>query len=302
MALKINQVPRPQEKLPKIATGCINIIGNKTLQLMPLQNTIIRTEGIMGFNDEFKQELNISINESEELILNISGNGIMPMLIISKPILPLLEQDTFEITEEYRLLQKIYYLEMFKSITEQDEAYPKTMDEEENSLQEVQSFNTDLTILSSETNYGSESFRTSVDIKREQRFFRLIQTYILVNNNEDLPNSTLLEQLLQTEKFLNHLRYNSASGSILTRLYENYLQQRNSYDDKSPINLKYFTIQSLPFQLRTNILDMGKVYLNQYSKFVFKLEFIGAPGELIAAARCALKIPGLRVDFEILGK
>ncbi|XP_065356796.1 uncharacterized protein LOC135951140 [Calliphora vicina] len=296
IALKINKVPRPLEKLPKLATGYINIIENKTLQLMPLQNTTIRTEGIMGFNEEFKQELNIIINESEELILNISGHGIMPMFIISKPLLPLLEQDPFEITEEYRLLQKIFYLEMFKSITEQDEGYPKTMDEEENSLQDIQSFEAD----SSETEYGSESARTSGDIKREQRFFRLIKTYILVNNNEDLPNSRILEQLLQTEKFLNHLRHNSVSCSILSRLYENYLLQRNSYDDKIAINLKHFTIQSLPFQLRTHILDMDKVYLNQYSKLMFELEFIGAPGELIAAARCALKIPGLTVDLEIV--
>ncbi|KNC22402.1 hypothetical protein FF38_04659, partial [Lucilia cuprina] len=297
VSIKIKQDQKNLNKLPRIALGHINIKVNKMLQLLPFQTTNIRTEGTMGFNEEFKQNLKIIVNENEELILKINGHGIMPILIISKPLLPLAPQDQLEISEEYHLLKKLFYLEIFKSITEKDDDYLKGLNEEGNVLQEIPSFSTDL----SEMENSSETAETLINLKREQRFFNLIQTYILVNNNEDLPNSTVLEQLLQTEKFINQLRVNTENCSILNSLYQNYLQHQKNSQDQMRINLKHFTIQSLPFELRTNILDMGKVYLNQYFKFVLKLEFIG-PGELGAAVRSVVKIPGLTIDLEVVDK
>lgn len=245
----------------------------------------------MGFNEEFKRELIINVNDSEELILKLTGQGIMPMLIMSKPSLSLEQQHSYEIIEEYCWLQRLYYFETFKTYTEKDEEIFNTMQEEENKMHDIKNVLNDLSLLSSESEKEFEIAGPSLNL------FKLMQTYIFVNY-EDVPNSIILEQLLQTEKFLNHLRHNPETCSHLSRLYQNYLLHHKSLENKIPIYLKHVTIQPLPFQLKTYVLDMGKVYLNQYSKFHFTLEFLG-PGELLAAIRTAIKIPGLTVDFEI---
>ncbi|KAI9584077.1 hypothetical protein GQX74_010412 [Glossina fuscipes] len=134
--------------------------------------------------------------------------------------------------------------------------------------------------------------------EEEKAMYFILQEYVLINNNEELPNNTILDQLLETEKFLNRLRYSKETCVMLKNVYQNYLISRNTYKEKLPPNLKSFTTQPLPFELRERILDLGDLHLNQYRKVKLGLEFYG-PGKLIASARTALKIPGLVVDFEL---
>lgn len=248
----------------------------------------------MGFNEEFQGDLMININESEKIKLKLKGQGQMPMFIISTPTLTQMAQDPLEIIEEYQFLQKIFYFEMYKGITENEEDFVGNLEEQEYNLKEIKSFLTDLTSLTTESDYDSEK-----EIKKDLHFFRLMQSYVVINNNQDLPNISILEQQIQTEKFLQQLCFNSESCFILNQIYLNFTQQQKSYDATKPLNLKHFIIEHLPFQTRINILDMGRIYLNQFTKFSFKMEFLG-PGKLIAAVRCEIKIPGLVVDMEIL--
>ncbi|KAM7351072.1 uncharacterized protein ACRADG_004056 [Cochliomyia hominivorax] len=293
ITVKIQQIFRMQENLPKIVKGYVQTLENKTSLLKAQQSTSISFEGIMGFNGEFEHDFAVNINDSQDVVIKFRGQGLMPMLIMTKPKLPLNTQESFEIIEEYNLLQKIYYFEMFKIFREMEEDQFDGKQEEGADLKKKKNSSDNLSLTISGTDIDS-----LMEEGRDERFFRLIQTYVLIQNNEDLPSYGILEQQLQTKKFVKQLHYNTESLTILNQLHQNYLTQRNGFEEMKAINLKYFTIEPLPFHTRGYLLDMENVYMNQFRKFSFQIEFLG-PGKLLAAARNEIQIPGLMVDFEI---
>lgn len=297
---KIDHVATPQDQLPKFASGYVKMLNKKIIELPAFESTVIHFEGAMGFSDEFRRELRIVINDGEELTLRLRGHGVMPMLALANRKLSHVKQKLIEVIEEYRLLQKIYYFEIFKPITEIDDDLPETTGEED-ILHKVMSLMTETPLVSMSDSHTSSESRSSEMAEKELRFFRLLKTYVLVNINEELPNSKVLEQLVETEKFLNHLRFNSETAYLLNMVHQNYLRLRQCHDEKVPLNLKHFTTQPLPFQLKGSILRMDKLYMNQFSKFTITLEFFG-PGKLIASVRSAIKIPGLVIDFKVIEK
>lgn len=284
IVLSIENSQKPDEGLPKIAAGYAQLITKRDIRIPAFASSLIKVEGVLGFSEEFVRDLKIVINNGEEILLRVKGHGILPMLTIIARDIEFVEQHQLEIIEEYELLRKIYYFEIFKAITIQDEDLDKDAEEEGR-------------IVHASSSQAVESESEWVTEEEEAMYF-ILQEYVLVNNNGELPNDTVLNQLLETEKFLNRLRYSKETCVMLNNVYQNDLISRNTYKDKLPPNLKSFTTQPLPFELRARILDVGDLYLNQYRKVKLELEFCG-PGKLIASARTALKIPGLVVDFEL---
>lgn len=287
--------------LTKLASGYLNVIGDRKLYLPPYKSTTLKVKGIMGLNEEFKNDLRIVVNGGEELTVKFNGHGVMPMLAICKPKLKFAYQSQREIIEEYFLLQKIYYFDIFKPITEKEFDNLKGGDEEGTETFNVDGCLSTLSEPSEEADRESRASRSTAAKSKDICFFMLLRTYVMIENNENLPNSIILYQLLQTEKFVNYLRVNKDLSSFLGLVYQNYLLHQKSYDAKMPTNLKHFTIQPLPFYMTPLILDMGQMYFNQYRKLVLVFEFLG-PGKLIAACRSIVKIPGLTVDFGITEK
>uniref|UniRef100_A0A1A9VXN7 Uncharacterized protein n=1 Tax=Glossina austeni TaxID=7395 RepID=A0A1A9VXN7_GLOAU len=284
IVLSIEKSQKPDDGLPKIAAGYAQLITNRDIRIPAFASSPIKVEGVLGFSEEFVRDLKIVINNGEEILLTVKGHGVLPMLTTIKRDIEFVEQHQLEIIEEYELLRKIYYFEIFKAITIQDEDLDKDAEEEGRIVHASSS-----QAVESESEWMTEE---------EEAMYFILQEYVLVNNNEELPNDTVLDQLLETEKFLNRLRYSKETCVMLNNVYQNDLIFRNTYKDKLPPNLKSFTTQPLPFELRARILDLGDLHLNQYRKVKLGLEFCG-PGKLIASARTALKIPGLVVDFEL---
>ncbi|KAL9924984.1 uncharacterized protein ACN2A1_010385 [Glossina fuscipes fuscipes] len=284
IVLRIEASQRPDEGLPKIAAGYAQIITKCDIRIPAFESAPIKVVGVLGFSEEFARDFKIVINNGEEILLRVKGHGVVPMLAIIKRDIEFVEQHQLEIIEEYELLRKIYSFEIFKAITIQDEDLDGNAEEEGG-------------IVLTSSSQAVEWEREWVTEEEKAMYF-ILQEYVLVNNNEELPNNTILDQLLETEKFLNRLRYSKETCVMLKNVYQNYLISRNTYKEKLPPNLKSFTTQPLPFELRERILDLGDLHLNQYRKVKLGLEFYG-PGKLIASARTALKIPGLVVDFEL---
>lgn len=295
MALNISTDQKPLKNLSKLASGYLKLIGKRKLYLSPYESTTLKIKGTMGLNEEFKNAVGIVVNDGEEFTVNVNGHGIMPMLSNCKPKLKFSYQATSEIVEEYYILQKIYYFEIFKPITEKEFDHIRAGGEED-----TESFNIDA-YRSLLTDRESITSKSTIETPKDIHFYMLVRTYVMIENNENLPNPTILYQQLQTEKFLNRLRSNKELSSYLNLIHRNYLLHQKSYGAQMPTNLKHFTIQPLPFHLTPLILDMGKLYFNQCRKLVLQLEFLG-PGRLMAACRSAIKIPGLNVNFGITGK
>uniref|UniRef100_A0A1A9W0K3 Uncharacterized protein n=1 Tax=Glossina brevipalpis TaxID=37001 RepID=A0A1A9W0K3_9MUSC len=283
IVLKIDNPRTVQNDLPKIATGYVQLITDSNVRIPPFENITVNIEGLLGFSEEFIRDLKIVVNDGEEIVLRAKGHGVLPMLAIINRNIEFLEQHQLEIVEEYELLRKIYYFEIFSAITVQDEELVKEAEE-----------------MGVELSSSSQVVESEIEWMNEEEriWYYMLQEFVLVNNNEELPNATILDQLLETEKFLNRLRYSRETCAMLNNVYQNYLASRKIYKEKTPPNLKSFTTQPLPFELRARVVDMGDLHLNQYSKVKIKLEFYG-PGKLIASARTVLKIPGLVVDFEL---
>jgi len=72
----------------------------------------------------------------------------------------------------------------------------------------------------------------------------------------------------------------------------------NSPGLKQSAMVKHFTVQPIPCEQHGYVLDLGSMARNSVRRFQLKLHFFG-PGKLIAAARTAVRIPGLYVDFNV---
>ncbi|XP_061398688.1 uncharacterized protein LOC133334406 [Musca vetustissima] len=300
--LNMEILPKTTTNLPSAANGNMKMLNNKELILKPLEKIKLKFEGIMGINEDgFERELCITINNGERKSLKFRGQGIIPMLIRDNRKLPYEPQTPEEIIDEYRFLQKIYYFEIFSDITKLDEENTNKLTEE-NDLKRSSCSLMELTSTQSESlidESQSTTARSTTHREKEFEFFRcLFRNYVLINNNQGLPDPIQLEQLLETEKFLQQLHEHSETGELFKILYREY--QNVNYDRISK-NLKHFVVQPLPFNMRGLVLDLGKLVFNQYRKYSVSLDFLG-PGILIAAARSAIEIPGVFVDFEAVDR
>ncbi|XP_075147702.1 uncharacterized protein LOC142221779 [Haematobia irritans] len=297
IVLNLQEVPKTEDKLPKFATGYIKLMNEKSFTLAPKEKTLIKIEGIMGFNDDFVREVHLTLNNSEDKDISFRGQGIMPMLAVTGSRLALADQDRYEIMGEYLLLQKIFYFQMFRGITENDEELLASQ-MEENSAKNSMSCIMDLETPTSASisKYSQESVRSTM-IEREKCLIRILHTYVWINNNEEIPNASILEQLLETEKFLSQLRHNAEQCSLLRSIHQEYIRANPTPDIKTLTNLKHFTIQSLPFEQTARVLNMGTLAFNKYRKFIIPLVFYG-PGKLVASVRTLFNIPGVLVEFE----
>lgn len=303
--LKMQSISKVPEQLPKLATGYAKLLTDKCLILPAFQTTVLKIEGTMGFREDFRHEIHITLNDGDTMSLRLRGQGVIPMIAIANGNSTLAPQDSEEIINEYYLLQKIYYFEMFKSITDNDEDISAAQ-LEENEIKKSLSFIMEFTSSSStmdaesQSTPDSESSRSVNRREGDLRFFRLLQTYVLINNNDELPHASILDQLLETEKFLTHLRLNKETCNLLIMVYKQNSHINRSPNENISMHVQNFSVHPLPFQMRVHVLNMGNLKLNQFRKFVIALEFFG-PGKLIAAARSAIKLPCLLVNFESEG-
>ena len=178
--------------LTKLASGYLNVIGDRKLYLPSYRSTTLKVKGIMGLNEEFQNDLRIVVNGGEELTVKFSGHGAMPMLAICKPKLKFAYQSPREIIEEYFLLQKIYYFEIFKPITEKEYDNLRGGDEEGSETFDIDGCLSTLTEGSEETDQESRASRLTAVKSKDMCFFMIIRTYVMIENNENLPNSVIL--------------------------------------------------------------------------------------------------------------
>uniref|UniRef100_A0A1I8MUJ3 Uncharacterized protein n=1 Tax=Musca domestica TaxID=7370 RepID=A0A1I8MUJ3_MUSDO len=295
-------ISKTSRNLPSSIIGYIKMLDDKELTLPPFDKIFLKFEGSMGLSEEgFKRELCITINNGEVKTVKFLGQGIMPIFIAEKRNLSQELQTTEEIINEYRFLQKIYYFEMFTEITEYDNELFNMQAEERDVNKSICS----LMELSQESSGSildeshSTTARSTTRRNQELNFFRcVLKSYVLINNNEELPNATVLEHLLETERFLQQLQVNAETRKLFKILHQEYQRScRNSNVNKFASNFKYFTIQPLLFQMRGVVLELGNLVFNQYHNYSVSLEFLG-PGKLIAAARSVIEIPGVFVDIE----
>ncbi|XP_053960537.1 uncharacterized protein LOC128864803 [Anastrepha ludens] len=276
------------DKSQQLSRGYAKIIGAKNFDICKFKSKLLRAEGIMGLSDQFLHEIQVTANKSEEQIIQLRGQGVMPIIAVTTK----LQRPTqlfFEILNEYELLRSIYYFDVFKALTEYDDDMPAPKEEDNISLRTLEysmssSIHTDTT--------------TSTTSSRQARFFRMMKTYVIVNNNAELPNASVLEQLIETQKFIKQLQENPKSACLLRKVHQDYVKMIANYGESMPINLKHFTTQPLPFQQQGYVLNMNQLILGQLRKFIIDLHFYG-PGKLIASVRTEVKIPGLYVDFKV---
>lgn len=288
-------LPIIHNTLPKLAAGYVRLITDKNMEMTGNEHKTIAVEGIMGFNEEFVRELRVVINNCNTRILKIRGHGVMPMLMVSDRKISTIWRNQDEIMDEYRLLQRIYYFDVFKGITmEEDDGLFRAMAEEEISMEKITSRTPTLS-------YSSDTQQSEQQERENLTFYRVVRTYVFVYNNQDVPNVSVLEQLLETERFLNSLRLESEKRQQLNTVYQNYQQTCHLFREKLYQNVKYFQIQPLPFELRGRILDLGDIYMDEYRRVTLELEFSG-PGKLIACARSAIYLQGFTVDLELFDR
>uniref|UniRef100_A0A0K8TXD1 Hydrocephalus-inducing n=1 Tax=Bactrocera latifrons TaxID=174628 RepID=A0A0K8TXD1_BACLA len=275
------------DKSQRLSQGYAKIIGEKSFDICKFKSKLLTVEGLMGFSEQFTHDILVNANKSEEQTIHFRGQGIMPIIeVVTKLSRP--EQEIGEILKEYELLQIIYHFDVFKSITEYDEDMPAPREEDNVSM---------ITTKYSLSSYHTSSSK-STSSSREARFYRMMKTYVIINNNAELPHASVLEQLIETQKFIRQLRENPKSVALLRKVHQDYLKLISNYGESMPINLKHFTSQPLPFHQQGFVLNMNVLVLGQLRKFTIDLHFHG-PGKLIAAVRTEVKIPGLYVDFEV---
>ncbi|XP_067624734.1 uncharacterized protein [Eurosta solidaginis] len=276
------------DKSQRLYLGYAKIIGDRTFDISKFKSKLLKAAGTMGFSEQFMHEIYVTANKSEERILHLRGQGAMPIIsIVTK--LPRPQQTVQEVLEEYELLQSIYYFDVFKAITVYDEDFPVEKEEED-----------DISLLTTEFSVSTihtESSRSTTS-SRQARFFRMMKSYVIVNSNGELPNARVLEQLIETQRFIKQLKENPKAVHMLRKVYQSYERMIHNYDEVLPINLKHFTTQPLPFQQQGFLLNLNSMILGQLRKFQIDFHFYG-PGKLIASVRTEVKIPGLYVDFEV---
>ncbi|EDW03468.1 GH10488 [Drosophila grimshawi] len=273
----------------RLIDGYAKLMQDNALFLDPWATEKIKVSGILGFNENFLRRFTVFINDSAYSSFRLRGQGILPILNITTP-LPKVEQSMTEIMEEYTFMRKIYNYETFKSITECDSELAAN---EEEGVQEQQ-VTSDFSELSESEDDMSSDRQRYHDIQ----FFKMTKTYVLVNNNQEMPNATVLNQMLVTERYLERLTNNPDLYNTHQKVYQNYVNLNKSQGYKLPVLVKHFTVQPLPCEQLGYILDLGPLTRNTIRRFEMRLHFFG-PGKLIAAARTAVRIPGLFVDFNV---
>ncbi|XP_030565461.1 uncharacterized protein LOC115765868 isoform X2 [Drosophila novamexicana] len=280
----------PANNETRLIDGYAKLMQEEALFLGPLGTGKVKVSGILGFNENFLRIFSVMINNSAYSFFRLRGQGIMPVLNITTP-LPKVEQSISEVLEEYEFMRKIYNYEIFKSITERDRE-PAALGEEEGFQEDRVSC--DFSELSeSEEDMPSERQR-----QHDIQLFKMVKTYVLVNNNQELPNAVVLNQMLVTERYIHRLRNNPDLYSVHQKVYNSYESQTRTQGYKLPVNVRHFTVQPLPCEQLAYVLDLGPLTRDTLRRFELRLHFFG-PGKLIAAARTAVRIPGLYVDFNV---
>ncbi|ALC39538.1 CG15824 [Drosophila busckii] len=282
---------RPDQKEWRFVDGYAKIMQSYDLALEPLGIDKIQLSGILGFSENFQRSFAVLINKSALSYFRLRGQGVLPILCMTSQ-LPRVTQSMVEILDEYTCMRIIYNYEIFKSITETDEE-PPGGDEEEDFMEDYPS--EDFSVMSIS---GEEEMSDARQRAHDYQFYRMLRTYVLVNNNEELPNAVVLNQMLLTERYLRRLRYNSEVFDIHQQVYQTYLKEGKNMGYKQPSTVKHITVQPLPCEQHGYVLDLGPLTRNTLRKFELNLHFFG-PGKLIAAARTAVRIPGLFVDFQV---
>lgn len=281
-----------QEK--RLVEGFCKLITSDLMNLDPLGTDQIRVKGILGFSESFRHSYGAVINNSDSNYFWLKGQGVMPILDMTSA-LPVVPLDAYEVQEEYRLLQRIYHYEIFRTITELDEE-PKFIGEEEDQQEELgNSVSEDFSLLSS----SDEDMPSERQAQHDLQLFRMVRTYVMVNNNQELPHATVLRQLILAERYMLRLRLKPELYSLHQQVYQSYQKVHKVPGFKQPAMVKHFTVQPIPCEQQSYVLELGPLMWNTLRKFEIKLHFFG-PGKLIAAARTAVRIPGLYVDFNVV--
>ncbi|KAH8282977.1 hypothetical protein KR054_011387, partial [Drosophila jambulina] len=287
----------PQQLLEKrLVEGYCKLVTSDLMHLEPLSTDQIRVRGILGFSESFRHTFGAMINNSDSSEFCLRGQGVMPMLDMTSP-LPSLPMDAAELEEEYRLLQRIYQYEIFRSITEvEEELVPPQMVEEEGFLLEDRPppRSEDFSLLT----LSEEDMASEQQARHDLQLFRMVKTYVIVNNNQELPHATVLRQLLLAERYLQRLRTRPELYALHQQVYQSHQKLHKAPGYKQPSLVKHFTVQPIPCEQHGFIMDLGSLARNSLRRFEFKLHFFG-PGKLIAAARTAVRVPGLFVDFKV---
>ncbi|EDW13046.2 uncharacterized protein Dmoj_GI18006 [Drosophila mojavensis] len=280
----------PEINERRLIDGYAKIAQDEEMFMEPLGHNKVKISGILGFNENFLRIFNVLINNTASSCFRLRGQGIMPILNLTTS-LPMIEQSVDDIIEEYVYMRKIYNYEIFKSITEVDKDAMGWFEEEAEQESKITS---DFTELSeSEDDMPSERQRY-----HDIQLFKMVQTYVLVNNNQELPNAVVLNQMLVTERYLHRLSMNLDTFVLHQKVYESYVNHHKPQGPRLPITARHFTVQPLPCEQLAYILDLGPLMRDSLRRFELRLHFFG-PGKLIASARTAVRIPGLFVDFNI---
>ncbi|KAH8412221.1 hypothetical protein KR009_000536, partial [Drosophila setifemur] len=294
--VEVKPPPSKPLKEPKqdrrLVDGFCKLMTSDMMYLEPLAVDQIRVKGILGFSESFRHSFGAVINNSDSTYFWLKGQGVMPMLGMSSPLAtaPL---DPLEVEEEYRLLQRVYHYEIFRTITEEDEEQPHG-GEEENQQEDKVSISEDFSQLSS----SDEDMPSQRQAQHDLQLFRMVHTYVMVNNNQELPHATVLRQLLLAERYLQRLCSKPELYTLHQQVYQSHQKMHKATGYKQPAMVKHFTVQPIPCEQHGFILDLGPLARNTLRRFELKLHFFG-PGKLIAAARTTVRIPGLYLDFSL---
>ncbi|XP_017074987.2 LOW QUALITY PROTEIN: uncharacterized protein LOC108110432 [Drosophila eugracilis] len=289
-----NPPPKEQPQEKRLVDGYCKMMTSDLMHLDPHGADQIRVKGILGFSESFRHTFGAMINNSDSNHFCLRGQGVLPMLEMTSS-LPSTPLDALEVEEEYRMLQKIYHYEIFRSITEVDEeSKPAGGEEKENQVEDYPSISEDFSMLSSSEEEMSSERKKLHDLQ----LFRMVHTYVMVNNNQELPHATVLRQLILAERYLKQLRSKPELYAVHQQVYQTYQKMHKAPGLRQPAMVKHFTVQPIPCQQHGFILDLGSLHRNTIRRFKIQLHFFG-PGKLIAAARTAVRIPGLYVDFNV---
>lgn len=279
-----------EDKERRLIDGYGKLMQADAINMDPQGTDKIKVSGILGFNENFVRVFAMVINESAHSYFRLRGQGILPILSVTTP-LPKLEQSIGDIVEEYLFLRIIYNYEIFKSITDYDKEPHGNLEEED----EQESLDTpDFSVLSE----SLEEMTSDRQRYHDMVFFQMMKTYVQVNNNQELPNATVLDQMIVTERYMQQLRVHPALYVIHKKVYQSYLNLQHPSSPLRVGNVKHFVVQPLPCEHLAYVLDLGNLSRNTLRRFELRLHFFG-PGKLIACARTAVRIPGLYVDFSV---
>ncbi|XP_033235264.1 uncharacterized protein [Drosophila pseudoobscura] len=291
LQLVVLEIPPERSQEKRFIEGYCKLVSSDYIHLEPLASDQIRVKGVLGFSESFFHTFGVVINASASNQFCLRGQGVMPILETDSKLKGV-PQEQLAILEEYRLLQRIYYYEMFKSITETDGELTAAGGEEEGIQEDV--ISEDFSQLSE----SEEDMSSARQRYHDTQLFKMVRSYVLVNNNQELPHATILKQMLLGERYRNRLRDSSELYAKHQEVYQSQQKLHKAASYKLPPNVKHFTVQPIPCEQQGHILDLGHLNRNTLRRFELQLHFFG-PGKLIAAARTAVRIPGLFVDFSI---